>query len=349
MNFCVEISPRYLTNTGLESILTSARIAESAGIESIWLPEDPFHWDAFAVLGAIATATDQIRLGTGVTNPYVRPPHLQAMSVSTLDRLSKGRAFLGLGRSLPAWYQQLLSTNVRNSVNVMEETISLLRQWWEPPYQASSSGYFNVNKLSRGFSGIQCQLPIYIAAVGPKMLKLAANIADGIVLAWPSVMFLENIIPVFKQNVMQSGRNPDDVSIIVQTGFEVTENRDRTLEKMKDRMAVIHSVPGFDRVLQSKNFDVPEIIARVKMALNSDQILAAGGWTREFRETADWDTVRTAIPLDLMDQVAIVGSSAKIGATLELYERLGVTHIFIPPPMKTTCEEYSSLVKSIRL
>ena len=322
MKFCVEFSPRFITNASPGSILSSARIAESVGIESIWLPEDPFHWDAFAVLGAIATATDRIRLGTGVTNSYLRAPHLQAMSVSTLDRLSNGRAFLGLGRSLPAWYQQLLSINVCNPLNVMEETVSLLRQWWQQPYRASSSGYFNVNKLSRGFGGIQRQLPIYIAAVGPKMLKLAANIADGVILSWPSVMFLEQAIPAFKQHVMQSGRNPNDVAIIVQTGFEITKNRERTLEKMKDQMAVIYSVPGFDRVLQSKKFNVAEIITHVKTALNSEQILSAGGWTREFRETADWEAVRAAIPLDLIDQVAIVGPSTKIRATLENYHNL---------------------------
>src|SRR5665648_511493 len=82
---------RAAVRQAVDRTIELARIADAAGIESIWLLEDPDGWDAFAVLGAMARATARIRLGTGVTSPYYRHPSLLAASVSTLDLLSDGR------------------------------------------------------------------------------------------------------------------------------------------------------------------------------------------------------------------------------------------------------------------
>src|SRR5262245_57842308 len=98
----------------VDRTLRTIRLADDAGFDSLWLTEDPDGWDAFAVLGAFARETHHIRLGTGVTNPYQRHPNLIAASVSTIDRLSNGRAFLGLGRGQPEWYRTALGMDVRS-------------------------------------------------------------------------------------------------------------------------------------------------------------------------------------------------------------------------------------------
>ena len=348
MEFCIELGHWRLRDHPPDRLVASVRTAESAGVHSVWVPEDPFHWDAFALLGSLATATDRVRLGPGVTSPYLRPPHLQAMAISTLDRLSQGRAFLGLGRSLPRWYQRLLSMDVGDPVRVMEETISLLRQWWSPPYQASAAGHFNVNRLTREFHGVQPHLPIYLAAVGPRMVRLAARLADGILLAWPSRHFLEITVKQFRQHAANAGRDPDNMAVIVQTGIRVTEAREEALDQLKEQMAVIHSVPGLGRALASPGHNVAEVLARVRSALRSEQVLAAGGWMREFRQVADWSAVRAAIPSDLIDQVALVGPPSALRRRLADYQALGVTHIFVPGPDTQASDEYRALLASIK-
>ncbi len=102
MEFCLNLSHHTWTRARsmgdpVERTLETIRLADRAGLDSVWLSEDPDGWDAFAVLGAAARTTERVRLGTGVTNPYLRHPNLLAMSIATLDRLSGGRAFLGLG------------------------------------------------------------------------------------------------------------------------------------------------------------------------------------------------------------------------------------------------------------
>ena len=91
-----------------EKTLALGTAADRAGIDSLWLLEDPDGWDAFAVLGAIARQTENLRLGTGVVNPYYRHPAQIAASVTTLDWLSGGRAFLGIGRGQTEWYERAI-------------------------------------------------------------------------------------------------------------------------------------------------------------------------------------------------------------------------------------------------
>src|SRR5687767_12752219 len=102
LRYCLELSHGEWTRgdpaAKVARTLERIRIADAAGFDSVWLTEDPDGWDAFALLGAVARQTERIRLGTGVTNPFLRHPNLIASSVATLDRLSAGRAFLGLGR-----------------------------------------------------------------------------------------------------------------------------------------------------------------------------------------------------------------------------------------------------------
>src|SRR3954449_10399371 len=107
-----------------------AQAADAAGIDALWVSEDPEGWDAFAVLGAIAVVTEHAALGTSVTSPYPRHPNLLAASVATLDRLSAGRAVLGLGRGQVEWHRDALGVDTGKPLEVVQETITLLRDWW---------------------------------------------------------------------------------------------------------------------------------------------------------------------------------------------------------------------------
>lgn len=323
-------------------------MAEAAGADSVWVSEDPFHWDALAILGALALGTTRIRLGPGITSPYVRPPHLQAMSMTTLDKLSGGRAFWATGRGLTQWYQRLLSMDTGDPVSVMEESIGLLRQWWHEPYEATSRGdFFQVAGLRREVGGAQAYLPIYLAAVGPRMVQLAARLADGLVFSWPSFEYLERTIKMVKEEILVSGRSTDNFAFVVQTGLKVTLDRERVLEEVKDQMAVIHTLPGVENALISLKYDVPKIIDELRRAMKAKEILAKGGWMREFRQYADFAAARRAIPTGLVEEVAIVGEASQIRSRLACYQALGVTHIFAPPPQEQTSNEYRNLLVSI--
>src|SRR5215218_2981563 len=148
--------------------LQVAHAADAAGIDVIWASEDPEGWDAFAVLGAIAAVTESAELGTSVTSPYPRHPNLLAASVATLDRLSQGRAVLGLGRGQAEWHRDALGIDTGDPLAVLGETVALLRQWWQAPHRATSPGdeYFQIRGWERVIHPRRDDVPIYLAAAG---------------------------------------------------------------------------------------------------------------------------------------------------------------------------------------
>src|SRR5918993_526193 len=158
--------------------LRVAHAADAAGIDAIWASEDPEGWDAFAVLSAIAAVTEGADLGTSVTSPYPRHPNLLAASVATLDRISGGRAVLGLGRGQAEWHRDALGIDTGDPLAVLEETVALLRQWWQPPHRASSpdKGHFRVRGWERVIHPRQGHVPVYLAAAERKAIERGKNL-----------------------------------------------------------------------------------------------------------------------------------------------------------------------------
>ncbi len=347
VRLCVRIGTRHLQDHPPERLHDLARTAEVAGVDSLWVPEAPFYWDAFAILGSLARTTERVRLGTGVTSPYLRPPHLLAMSATTLDRLSGGRAFLGLGRSLPQWYQRLLGMKTGEPLRVMEETLALLRQWWHKPHEASSTGHFRVNRLQRYTHGVQPALPIYLAAAGPRMRRLAARLADGVLLQWPTVDFVRTVVREAREAALSAGRPPNELSIIVSTGVDVTGDTEASLERIRRELALYLAVPGMERSMTGTGLDVPSVVSRVREAMRSKEVIDGGGWTRDFERVGDIETASSAIPVGLAEQVAAVGPADAVRRRLSEYRDAGATHFFVPAPAGQAAEEYAEYLESI--
>ena len=347
IKLCVRIGTRLLQDHPPSRLDELARTAEAAGIDSLWAPEAPFYWDAFAVLGGLARVTQRVRLGTGVTSPYLRPPHLLAMSAATLDRLSEGRAFLGLGRSLPRWYQRLLGMDTGEPVRVMEETLTLLRQWWREPHRAWSDGHFRVRGLPRYTHGQQPTLPIYLAAVGPRMRRLAAQLADGVLLQWPTVDFVERVVREAREEALAAGRSPDDFSVMVSTPVEVTEDAGAALERARREMALHLAVPGMERSITGTGHDVPSVVSRIREAMRTREVIDGGGWTRDFERVGDLEAAERAVPPDLAARAAVLGPAETVRRRLTEYRDAGATHFFVPAPAGQPAEEYARYLAGI--
>ncbi len=329
-----------------------ARIADEAGIESIWALEDPDGWDAFAMLGAMARATERVRLGTGVANPYYRHPALLAASVSSLDLLSDGRAFLGLGRGQAEWYANALGMQVGKPARALRETFELLEQWWAPGMRASSpddATEFDVQQWERVIRPVQARVPIHLAAVGPIALKLAGECADGVLFNdLASLTFMRGAIATVREAATEVGRDPASLSFYARSSITVTEDPEALYERRKSTVAIIHAMPGMERLLETDGFDTERIIADVRKAMRTEEILAAGGGYGDLRRGGDLDAAKRAIPTDLMRELVVVGSIPEVRTRLARLRQIGVTHVFLAAPdASTTAESLGQLVRDL--
>ena len=163
-----------------------AGAAESAGFESLWVTERYFHEETFSLLGFLAATTRRIKLGLGVANPYTRNPALLAMATATLDRICGGRFLLGLGRSEKAVVQGRMGITYGEPLSAMEEAVTVIRQLLSGESVTFSGGRFSMEGVRLAIRPVQEGLPIYLAAMGPKSLRMAGAIADGVLLnAYP--------------------------------------------------------------------------------------------------------------------------------------------------------------------
>jgi 5,10-methylenetetrahydromethanopterin reductase len=345
-------SGRMAVREAVDRTIDLARIADEAGIESIWLLEDPDGWDAFGVLGAMARATERVRLGTGVTNPYYRHPALLAASVSTLDHLSDGRAFLGLGRGQEEWYREALGIRVGKPTRALRETFGLLRQWWSPGMRASSgedATEFSVDGWERVIRPLQDRVPIYLAAVGPLALKIAGEHADGVIFNdLSSTRFMERAVADVRKAAVEAGRDPAALSFYARTAIAITDDPEPLYERRKSTVAAIHALPGMERLMESEGFDTARIIADVRAAMRTREILGEGGGFGDLRRGGDLEAAKRAIPTALMAELVVAGPVPEVRKRLRELEKAGITHVFLAGQgTSVTAESLGSLLSDL--
>lgn len=325
-------------------------IADQAGIDSLWLLEDPDGWDAFGVLGAIARQTTNLRLGTGVVNPYYRHPAQIAASVTTLDWLSDGRAFLGLGRGQTEWYERALGMEVGSPTKRLPETIELLHQWWnEGMFASSPPGMteLNVQGWEREIRPQQVHVPIYLAAVGPVAMRIAAEHADGVIFNdLTSFDFMRDQIAEVKRMAQAAGRDPETLTFNARCQVTITDDPEALFERRKSTVAMIHSLPGMERLLQSERHDIDQIMADVRQAMRVDDVLDRGGAFSALRREGNLEAAKAAIPTDLMDELVVAGDVPTVRRHLDALADIGVTHVFLSAPKEL--EQLPEIVAALR-
>lgn len=336
----------------VERTLEIARMGDAAGIESIWAMEDPDGWDAFTMLGAVARETTRIRVGTGVTNPYLRHPALLAASTSTLDLLSNGRSFLGLGRGQEEWYREALGMPVGKPARALRETFDLLGQWWSPEMRATSDEQateFAVNAWERVIRPLRGSVPIYLAAVGPIALRLAGRYAQGVVFNdLASVPFLGQAIATVRQAALDAGRDPAALSFYSRSSVTITDDLETHYRRRKSTVAAIHALPGMEQLLVSPNHDTERIIADVRAAMRTGEILSNGGGFGDLRRGGDLAAARDAIPDDLMAELVVAGAVPQVREQLRRLAGIGITHVFLAGQgPEATVESLAALIREL--
>ena len=359
MRFTLDLShhpwTRDLEGQAPRHTLQVAHAADTAGIDAIWASEDPEGWDAFAVLGAIAAVTETATLGTSVTSPYPRHPNLLAASVATLDRLSGGRAVLGLGRGQTEWHRDALGVDTGDPLAILRETVTLLRDWWQEPHRASSpaGGHFQVRDWERVINPRQDHVPIYLAAAGPKALDLAGAICDGAIFnSLTSDDVLRQAIPRVRAAAIAAGRDPAELAFVLRTAVTVTDTgagERKALDLGKNLLALVSTLPGMSRLVQTQEFDVPALLSEIRARMRTRETLAAGGGFPALRRDGDLAAARALIPDDLIRGLGVIGPLPVVRERLRALAALGVTHIGVAPPRDaTSVESWRRLLADLR-
>jgi alkanesulfonate monooxygenase SsuD/methylene tetrahydromethanopterin reductase-like flavin-dependent oxidoreductase (luciferase family) len=301
------------TGRSLDQAIERVKLADSLGYETVYLTHVAGR-ESLTVLTAYALATSRIRVGSGVVPIYTRTPATMAQTAATIDELSDGRLTLGLGVShrpvVEGWHGQ----RIERPVAEMREYASIVRailRGEDPP-----SG----EKWQTGFRliGIEPrpQLPIYIAALSPAMLRLAGAIADGVLLWLCNPSYIHDVvIPEVTAGRERAGLTLAGFDVVPAVPSALTADHDDAYRAMRKDLLPYFGLPFYRAMIERTGFGA-----------DIEAYDRAGG---------DLEAMQGAISDDFLDELTAVGDESELAAGLERYRQAGSTSPCVGPIANT--------------
>jgi len=159
-----------------------AAIAEANNLATVWFAENPFSRGILPAVSACAMTTQRVRLGVGVVNPYSRHPVSIAMEFGALDELARGRLILGIGSGIAAAVERM-GFGDRRPLSAVRDAIHIVRALLRGEEATYSGGVFSVTGVKLAYRPPRTDMPIYMAAMGDRSLRLCGLLADGLILS----------------------------------------------------------------------------------------------------------------------------------------------------------------------
>ena len=290
-----------------------ARQAEDAGFSAVFVAEG--NGDVLSVCPGLVRATGRVAIGTAIANAYLHPPALTAMTAATLDHESAGRFVLGLGTANASLNHDLLGLPPFPPLRMIEEYVGLVRALW-----AGQPFHGEVFRLSRPFVldrvPHRTQLPIYLAALQPRMLALAGRIADGVILTLMSPEQAGDAVRMVRTAAADAGREPASVSIVCVLQCCLSEDPESARAAARRVCLRFASHPSAVRLFA--RYDPEGGLASVL------ELLAAG----------DAERAAAAVPEGVVDAFVLHGDTQACRRRIDEYRQVGVDlPVLLPMPL----------------
>jgi len=198
---------------GIDDIVRYAQEAESLGYEGFWVTEESGK-EAFTVLALLARATTRIRLATGIVSFYTRTPTLLAMGASTIHRLSGGRFALGLGQGGVGFMERGHGIKTERPLARAHETVDIVRGLLTSRRFSYEGQWFRPREFHLREGPVDGAVPIYLSALNPKMVAVAARAADGFIANWLTEESLAEYQDIVQREATAIGRDAKSVKIL---------------------------------------------------------------------------------------------------------------------------------------
>jgi len=244
----------------LEDSASRARVVEKLGYESLWTTQLPNARDASLVLASYAAATERLKLGTGVLPIYTRHPTAMVQMAASLDELSGGRFILGIGVSHRVTVEGMWGLQLESPVDAMREYLTIVRASLADG-ACSFDGKFFTARWAYS-APHRAEMPVMISALNPRMLELAGELADGVVLYMcPPSYIREKVVPAVTAGREKSGKPLDGFEIVAAVDACLTADRagaHEVYQKTVDRYA---SLPFYRKGMEAGGFAIDELAA----------------------------------------------------------------------------------------
>jgi probable F420-dependent oxidoreductase len=199
----------------------AAALAEKLGYESVWISEvnGP---DAVTTMCSIASRTGSITIATGIMCLYLRDPLLMAMTANSLVEFAGPRVILGLGTSTQVIVERWHGLRWDHPLGKARSYVGLVRRFLAGE-RVKEAGLYSLSGAQMALTP-NATVPIFLAGLGPKMLRLAGSIADGVILNFPTLSYAQRAVRDIEQGIAESGRQRSEVNVTAFLRTTVTDD-----------------------------------------------------------------------------------------------------------------------------
>lgn len=317
--------------------------ADRLGVYAVWTSE-AYGSDAISPLAWLGALTNRVKLGTAIMQIPGRTPANAAMTAMTLQQISNGRFLMGLGLSGPqvveGWHGLSYAkpmTRTREYVAIVraifkrEELLTFDGQLYKLPYDGPDAT--GLGKPLKSMLEATPDIPIYLAAIGPKNVSLAAEIADG----WLPIFFSpQKFDKIYKTSIEEglkkSGKSPADFDIAPSVSVVIDDDLEVCYNALRPMLALYIGGMG----ARNRNFynDLAARYGYEDAAAEIQELYLAGRKGEAMM----------AVPGELIDEVALVGPKARIRERLSTWQNSPVTTLNLVIPNIETLQVMVELV-----
>lgn len=310
----------------LQGAIERVQLAESLGYEAVYTTHIAAR-ESLTVLTAYALATKTIRVGTGVVPIYTRTPATMAQTAATIDDLSDGRLTLGLGVSHRIVVEHWHGQSIDRPVAEMREYVTLVRAILrgEDPNAAVEGTGKTAGKWRTSFhlAGLapRPRLPIYVAALSPAMLRLAGEVADGVMLWLCNPAYIRDVvIPEVRAGRERAGRTLEGFDVVAAVPAALTDDVEQARATMRQELLTYFGLPFYRAMIERSGF--------------RDDIEAYDA----ARDGGDVEAMKAAISDGFLADLAAIGDTGDVTGGMQRYRDAGASSPCAGPIGKTDVE-----------
>ena len=310
----MRFSLRLNNDLPLSDYITLARAAEAAGFDQFWVSNDLFLGSALAILPAVALATTRIEIGAGVLNPYTLHPGEIAMFAASMDELSGSRFNLGLAAGAGE-FLKWVGIEQTAPLGALAETISAVRGLQAGERVPLAGRFLRWSSEAYLRRPAPRQTPIYVGAMGPKMLALAGELADGALPLLFPPEHLFGVLPYVQEGLARRAPERGDLDLAACIWVSLAEDRAAARRVLAQKIAYYGHALGpliWDRLGLTKADFAP---IEQAMMVERDEEKAV------------------SLVDERMLRIGIVGGADDVIARLEPLAAAGVRHLSFGPPL----------------
>ncbi len=279
-----------------------AQAAEAAGYDDLWLA-DAGGLDALTLVPMLLEKTEKVRVGIAVVPAYTRTPGVLASTLSVIGQAYPGRFVPGLGTSSHTIIENWHGLKFEKPLTRMKETVAILRSM----LAGEKTDFAGDTLRSKGYRQMPLEgMPIYLAALRPKMIEAAAEIADGVILNLFPRAALPRIMEHVAIGAERAGKKPEDVEIVCRHMMVVTDDKEAGRDAFRANFASYYSTPVYNKFLAWAGYE------------------DAANEIREGWAAKDRERTAAALPDELVDEIGIIGPAAECQQQMRGYADGGI-------------------------